>query len=312
MARFLLTCAFAGSALCATAQGPPTDVQIDQARQFSSAMPPTDLGAAAAGDFPAAEPLLAPDDAFGSQFIFKHQERHRPFTGFAEASAFFTNNVALAKRDRLEDQFLVVAAGASFSQRIGYDMRLEAGVRTALYRYSEYRELDFQSVDATAGVVWTPPALRGAEVSLRYAYTQLTSAEQRDEFYKNHALLLGVQKVIPFSRAHAAYFGASAQWSWAEPQEPGRDEYVAFAGYHLQATEHLAADLGYRYGYFIYRQGHDRRDRNQTLSLSLRYSPVEWASISATSFLGINRSNQSVFDYAVWNAGVGLQFSVKF
>ena len=125
-------------------------------------------------------------------------------------------------------------------------------------------------------------------------------------------MLLGLQKVVPFSRAHAAYFGASAQWSWAEPQEPGRDEYAAFAGYHLQMTEHVDADLSYRYGRFVYRQSEGRRDDNQTVTLTLRYAPVEWVSISANTFLGINRSNRSAFDYEVWNAGVGLQFSVKF
>lgn len=312
MPRILLSCAIAGAALPTFAQEPQSDVQVDQARQFSALQGPMDFAAEATGDFPAADPLTAPDDAFGAQLIFKRQERARPFTAFAEVSAFFTNNVALAKRDLLEDKFLVASAGAAFTHRLGYDMRFEAGFRVALYRYAEYRELDFQSVDAMAGVVWSPPALRGAELSLRYAVTQLTSAEERDEFYKNHAVLLGVQKVVPFSRGHAAYFGASAQWSWAEPQEPGRDEYVAFAGYHLQATEHIQADLGYRYGHFVYRQGDGRRDHNQTLSLTLRYMPVEWAGISATSFLGINRSNRSAFDYEVWNGGIGLQFSVKF
>ena len=312
MVRFLLSCALAGMALRALAQGPRGDAQIEQARQFSSLPTPLDFAAPALSELPGADPLALPDDAFGAQVIFKRQARATPFTAFAEVSAFFTNNVALAKRDRLDDKFLVVAAGAAFTHRLGYDLRVEAGLRVAMYRYAEYRELDFQSVDATLGVVWSPPALHGAEVSLGYAVTQLTSAEEREEFYKSHAVLLGVRKVIPFSRAHAAYFGVGAQWSWAEPQEPGRDEYTAFAGYHLQATEHLEGDLAYRYGHFVYRQGDGRQDDNHTLSLTLRYVPVPWASISATSFLGINKSNRSVFDYEVWNAGIGLQFSVKF
>ncbi len=308
----LVLCAVAVLALRASAQGPAADVQIDQARQFSRPPPTVDLSGAPAQDSALPDAELTPDDAFGAQVIFKRQERVKPFTAFAEASAFFTNNVALAKRDLLDDKFLVLSAGASFTRPIRAGLRFEAGLRSALYRYAEYRELDFQSVDATAGVVWSPPVLHGAEVSLRYLFSHLTTAEEQDEIYKSHAALLGIQRVIPFSRAHAAYFGASAQWTWAEPQEPGRDEYVAYAGYYLQAAEHVAADLSYRYGHFVYRQGDGRRDDNQTISLSLRYAAVEWASISATSFLGMNRSNRSAFEYEVWNAGGGLQFSLRF
>jgi hypothetical protein len=312
MPRFLLSCALAGTALRALAQAPVADVQIDQARQFSRPLAPLNLGSAPAQDFATPDSEQSPDDAFGAQVIFKGQERVQPFTAFAEVSAFFTNNVALAKRSLLEDKFLVVSAGAAFTQRLGYDLRVEAGLRAALYRYAEYRELDFQSVDATAGVVWSPPVLRGAEVSVRYLFNHLSTAEEQEEIYQSHAALLGIQKVIPFSRAHAAWFGASAQWTWAEPQEPGRDEYSAFAGYHLQIAEPLGADLAYRYGYFVYRQDDGRRDQNHTISLGLRYVPFEWASISATTFLGFNRSNRSAFDYDVWNAGIGLQFSVRF
>jgi hypothetical protein len=312
MVRFLLLWSFLVGALRVAAQGPVANAQIEQARQFPLAATPLDVDPATSADLPLPDSTATPDDAFGAQVIFKRQERVKPFTAFAEISAFFTNNVALAKRDPVEDKFLVVTAGAAFTQRLGYDMRLEAGVRSALYRYAEYRELDFQSIDATAGVVWSPPVLQGAEVSVRYLFTQLTSAEERDEFFKNQAVLLGIQKVIPFSRAHAAYFGASAQWSWAEPQEPGRDEYVAYGGYHLQATEHLDADLSYRYGHFVYRQADGRQDNNHSFSLTLRYVPMGWISISASSFLGINRSNRSIFEYEVWNAGFGLQFSLKF
>lgn len=287
---------------------------IEQARQFSHPLTPLEIDTARAGaDLGDFEPAALPDDSFGAQAIFKRQERAKPFSAFAEVSAFFTNNVALARRERLEDQFLVITAGAAYARPLGAGVRAEVAGRVSAYRYSKFRELDFQSVDLSAGVAWAPSILRGGELLLRYLLTDLTTADEQEEFYKNHAVLLGVQKVVPFARAHAAYFGASAQWSWAEPQEPGRDEYSAFAGYHLQATERLEADISYRYGWFLYRQSEDdRRDQNHTLSLSLRYVPVPWAAISASTFLGINRSNRAVFDYEVWNAGIGLQISVKF
>lgn len=62
----------------------------------------------------------------------------------------------------------------------------------------------------------------------------------------------------------------------------------------------------------MYREADDRQDNNHTFSLTLRYAPCEWMTLSATSFLAFNRSNREVFDYEVINLGLGLQFALKF
>lgn len=291
----------------------PVLPQIEQSRQFTGPPGTIDLqgqrNAPAAGTF---EGGSTSDDAFGAQVIFKRQEKPRPFNAFAEMGAFLTNNVALAKEDRLEDGFLVATTGAAFTQRFGFNMRFDASAQASAYRYDKVPQLDFQSTDLSAAVAWSPPQLRGAEVLLRYTFTDLTTAERVREFYKNHAILLGVQKVVPFSRAQAVYFGASAQWSFADPKPAGRDEYTVYAGYRVQLTRHIDADLFYRYGRYVYRFGNGRHDNNQTVSLSLHYTPTEWLSLSAAGFFGANRSNHTAFDYDVANAGVGIQFSIRF
>jgi hypothetical protein len=293
------------------AQGLPA--QIEQARQLSATPLTADPGTdPAVVDFPSATPAASDDDSFGAQLILKRQERPQPFSSFAEISAFATNNVALTRRDTHGDSFLVAGAGAAFSQRFAYDLRVDAGVRSSLFRYGEYRELDFQSIDAGAGITWSPPLLQGAELTLHYTFTDLSTAERIREFYTNHAILLGVQKVIPFARAHGIYFGATAQWSCADPKEAGRDEYAAFLGYRAQLTRHFDAELSYRYARYVYRDGDGREDDNHALSLAVHFVPVEWLSLAATTLLSANRSNRSVFDYDVANAGAGLQLSIKF
>lgn len=287
--------------------------QVEQARQISGArqlMDQQDLGSLA--PLPDASASATGDDAFGAQIILKRQERPRPFSAFAEISAFATNNVALTPRDRLDDNFLVLSAGVSFSQPLGYDLRVDGTIRSAVYRYAEFRELDFQSVDAIAGLTWSPPILRGVEVVTRYIFTDLSTAERIREFYTNHAVLLGLQKVVPFSRAHGIYLGATAQWSATDPKETGRDEYSGFLGARAQLTRHLEADLSYRYSRYVYRDAAGREDNNHSLALALRYAPIEWLTLSASGFLGFNRSNQPVFDYDVGNLGVGVQVSVRF
>jgi len=307
--RLLAVSVLAGTV--AVAQNP--QAQIEQSRQFSA---PIGLNVApqqGVTDISAFGSAATPDDAFGAQLILKEQERPKPFSAFAEIAGFVTNNVALVSRGEQDDQFLVASAGAAFSHRLAFNLRFDAGARASLYRYSEFNALDFQSIDVSGGITWSPPQLKGTEVLLRYTFTDLTTADGGDEFYKNHAILLGLQKIYPLARAHAIYGGISAQWSFADPEESGRDEYVAFLGYRVQATRKIEADLFYRYGYYDYRESElDRRDHNQTLSLTIRYAPVEWVSLSATSFAGINRSNEEAFDYDVLNVGLGLQVSMRF
>ena len=288
------------------------EAQIEQARLMPRApASASEMPSGGIADFPDLGGAATVDDAFGAQVIMKEQPRVRPFTAFAEVAAFFTNNVGLAKRSMERDGFLIASAGAAGSRTLGA-LRLDAGVRTSVYRYAEYRELDFQSVDGSVGLAWTPPKLRGAEVLLRYTFTDLTTAEHRSEFFKNHAVLLGVQDAFAISRAQAVYGGVQAQWSWADPREAGRDEYSVFAGYRLQATRSVDVDVSYRYARFVYREADGRQDNNHSFSLTARYAPRAWFSISATGFAGFNRSNREQFDYDVLNAGGAVQGTVRF
>ena len=313
MLRTALLCSAATAAplLCVHAQRVPPQVEI--ARQFQ--IPPGSVDLQSQRNAPDVSGFDGPateDDAFGEQVILKRAEKPRPFSGYAEIGAFVTNNVALVKRAAQRDGFIVATTAASFAHRFSNTVRLDAGANASLYRYNEYRELDFQSTTLSAGVTWTAPVLRGVDVSAHYSFTDLTTAERTREFYKNHAILLGVQKMIPFSRAQAVYFGASAQWSFADPEPAGRDDYAGFAGYRAQLTRRVDADLYYRYSHYVYRFGRGRRDNNHTVSLSLHYTPTEWLSFSATSFFGANRSNHAEFDYDVVNAGAGIQCSMRF
>ncbi len=313
MVRSKLLCAAAIAAplLCAHAQLAP--VQREYARQFQSPPGTVDLqGQRNAPDVSRFDGTAIDDDAFGQQVFLKREERPRPFSAYAEIGAFVTNNVALAKRDAQEDGFLVATTAAAFAHRVTNTIRIDARAQAAAYRYNEYRELDFQSTDLAVSVTWTAPVAGGVDLSARYAFTDLTTAERTREFYKNHAIIVGAQTAIPISRAQMVYFGASAQWSMADPKPAGRDEYGAYAGYRAQIARRFYADLYYRYGHYVYRDGAGRRDHNHTVSLSLHYKAADWLGMSASTFLGANRSNRAAFEYDVMNAGVGIQCSVQF
>lgn len=314
MKKLSIRCAVAAAlaAHAALLAEPPATPQVEQARQFRSAASPLDPRDHPASATGFSDPRGATTDDLGTQLILKRQEPAQPFSAFAEIGAFVTNNVALVEAGAESDSFLVASAGASATRHLTNALRFHTGARASAYRYNKFPDLDFQSIDLSAGLAWSPEPLHGAELLLRYTFTDLTTAEPVRGFYHNHALLLGIHKSVPLSRTQAIYGGAAAQWSCADPAPTGRDEYTGYAGYRAQLTRHLDADFFYRYGRHIYRSDHGRKEHNQTVSVTLRYTPEEWLSISASGFFGANRANRPGYDYDAGNVGVGLQFSLRF
>ena len=295
----------------AQAHGQTQDSQIEQARQRDAlsaglARPAETLAPSVI------EPTLGGDpDSFGIQQFLRDAERLRLFRAFADLSAFVTSNVALTRKNPLSDAFLIATFGFEYRRPLPRGFQIDASLRFATFRYNEYRQLDFSSVDVGIGVSYHAGKLGGIDLFARYGFNELISAGTNDVFFTNHTVLLGAQKVISFRQAHYAYVGASGQLGFADPQKSERSELSAFAGYHLQATRNLEADLLYRYAYLRYAEG-GRGDHNQTVSLGLRYRFTDWCIASATSYLSWNRSNQAVFEYDTANAGVGLTLSLQF
>lgn len=295
----------------AEAQGQAQNSQIEQARQRDALN--TELIRPVETLAPAAlEPTLGGDpDSFGIQQFLREAERLRPFRAFADVSAFVTNNVALTRQDPLSDAFLIATFGFEYRRPLARGLQFDASLRYATFRYDKFRQLDFSSFDLGIGLTYHSEKLGGIDLYARYGFNELRSAETDDVFFTNHALLVGAQKVVSFSQAHYAYVGVSGHLGFADPQASERSELSAFAGYHLQATRNLEADLLYRYIYLRYAEG-GRGDQNQTISLGFRYRITDWCFASATSYIGWNRSNQSVFNYDTANAGGGLTLSVVF
>lgn len=290
----------------------PSASQIEQARQFRNTEMATEAPAQTQTAETGTEQTVGPEDeSFGVQQILKRQERLRPFNVFADASVFFTNNVALTRRDYQHDAFLTATFGASIQRPLTDALTLELTVKGGVFRYDKFTELDFESVDAGGGVSYRLRQLWNLTLFARYNFTDLISGESGDEFFQNHTFTLGAQKTFDLSRAHSIVTGLSGQWGISDPSLAERDEYTAYTGLQVQATRHLESDLFYRLSYFDYREN-DRHDINQTITLSVRYTLGDWFSINATSYFGTNSSNQSTFDYDVINIGGGLGASLKF
>jgi opacity protein-like surface antigen len=310
--RPVFTCFCVLSSLAASASGLAQESRIEQSRQMDL----LSAGIARQVDSPASSTSFEHDqgndaESFGVQQLLREAERIQPFRVYANISGFVTNNVALTRADPVADAFLLASFGFDYRRPLRGGLQFDAGLRVATFRYSEFRALDFNSIDAGAGLTYHSGELGVVDFFLRYNFNELLGAESGDAFFKNHTVTLGVQKVIPFAQAHYAFVGVSGQLGFADPKISERAEVSAFAGYHVQLTRHFDADFTYRYASFLYSEGH-RDDSNHTLALGLRYRFTEWFSVSASSFLTWNRSNRSAFDYDAANAGGGFTFSLQF
>jgi hypothetical protein len=287
------------------------EAQIDTARQFNAAhttqtsvtRPGVDPGATFAGD--------GTEESFGVQEFLRETERNRPFRAFADVSAFATNNAALTRRDRQGDAFLLATFGFEYRRDLTKGFQIEAGVQYATFRYNEFRELDFDSLDAGIGLNYHSGKFGGIDLFVRYNFNELIASGVNDPFFKNHTVTAGVQKTVSLGKAHSVYAGIAGQIAWSDPKIAERSEWSGYAGYHVQATRHLDGDLLYRYGYLRYGE-QDRDDHNHALSASVRYRFTEWLTASASSYVAWNRSDTEVFNYGVANVGGGLTVSLQF
>src|SRR5205823_264548 len=99
--------------------------QRDRLRQVQTLSlapaPPTASGAA-----PFEARREQDSESFGVQQLLREKEPLRPFDAFAELSAFFTSNAALAHHNPHSDAFLVPAFGFEYRRPLAGGFQIEA------------------------------------------------------------------------------------------------------------------------------------------------------------------------------------------
>lgn len=288
--------------------------RVDQARTEQAQRFRIDTGVSGTGNLPAfALDQAAPspgDPDLGEQVILRRREKLTPFKLFADVSGFYTDNAALTDTHKVDDFFLVAQVGLTYQTRIATDLYVEATIRQATFRYARFDELDFDSLNAGAGLTYICKPLWGLAFSVRYNFNRLTDGSRHDEFFKNHTITLGAQKTFELSKAHYLYAGYASILGWSEPVAPQRDEHGFYLGYHANLTRALSAEINYRIAYFDY--VHGRGDWNQNMTLIVKWDPTRWLSLSASASLGLNTSNRENFDYEVFSTGVSIAASISF
>jgi hypothetical protein len=282
---------------------------IDQSRLLKQPQPAAPTAVDENGNALAASDEVA-DDSFGAQVILKDQPHVPTFAINAGGSLYYTSNVALTRHDTKDDTFAILNANGSWTHRLQPELECLVGLQVSTFRYNRTSELDFNDIDATLGLSWTPQRWPGVSIFGRYDFTELID-RHGSEILRDHEFSLGAQKVFVLGRAHAITLGLLGMAGISTPHAAQRDQIGLFAGYHLQLARNLATDILYHPAGQFYNSG-GRNDFNQVVTWSLSLRLGQWSEAAAYFSFGSNRSSEPVFDYDVTTTGGGLGFSARF
>ncbi len=294
----------------ANAQSSAADrARLLQAQQNVPATVPGTAPGQVEGGYAAASPN---DQDLGEQAILKRVEQYEPFTLETGTPIYYTSNVALVDHGAMSDVIIAPFVGLTYAPRLTKTLYSEFTVRQQFFYYQDFTGFNFASFDAIAGVAYSAPQLHNLSLRANLDYNRLTPTDSFDDFFSNVALNLSAELPIPIGRAQQISLGASASVSlYAQPEPPQRNDFGVYLGYSVAVTRNLFLSAS---GQIVVRpyDSNGRTDVSEILSGSANYRVRDWLTVSAITSFVANQSNQSVFDYQVFNIGGGITVSFKF
>ncbi|PZR70952.1 MAG: hypothetical protein DLM73_16520 [Chthoniobacterales bacterium] len=261
-------------------------------------------------EIPSSSSPSSEDDSFGRQLILKKKERPRPFSLSGDAGIFFTNNAALTRHDKQDDFLFSASAALNWTRPLGNDVTLQLGGQTSIFRYAEMSSLDFESLGAGAGILWTPARLSGVSFAARYDFVELLNRHGR-QVLSDHEFTLAAQKTFSLGGPHSLTLGAIGMVGLSDPRSAQRDLAGGFVRYQWQVSRRLETDVSYRLSPYFYNSG-GRTDVNHVASWSVRYRFTPDAEVNSFLSFASNRSNRRAFNYDAVTTGLGVGFVIHF
>ena len=252
------------------------------------------------------------DSDLGEQAILKRVEKYEPFTFETGVPIYYTSNVALVDNGRVSDVIIAPVVGITYAPKLGRTLYGQFTLRQQFFYYQDFSSFNFASFDALAGVVYYAPQLRNLALRATIDYNRLTGTDNFDDFFSNYGLLLSAELPIPIGRAQQISLGAAANISlYATPSPPQRNDVGVYLGYTVGLSRNFSLNAAGQVLLRPYDSG-GRTDVSEIIALSANYRIRDWLTVSGISTFVANQSNQSVFDYQVFNIGGGITLSWRF
>jgi len=253
------------------------------------------------------------DSDLGEQAILKRVESYEPFTLETGVPVYYTSNVALVDHGQVGAAITAPVVGLTYAPRFPHSLIGNFTLRQQFFYYSnDLSSFNFASFDAIAGLAYYAPKLHNLALRANVDFNRLTGTDDFDSFFSNLGLVLNAEVPIAIGRAQLISLGTYANISlYADPQPPRRNDFGLYAGYAVSLSRNFSLNAATTFVVRPYDSG-GRTDVSEILSLSGTYRIRDWLTVSAVSTFVANQSNQSVFDYNVFNIGGGVSLGWRF
>ncbi|MDX2081317.1 MAG: hypothetical protein SFU53_11085 [Terrimicrobiaceae bacterium] len=257
-------------------------------------------------------PTSPADPDLGEQLLLTKKQRYRPFSINANWSTTWTSNAFYTPSNPSSDVLMSAGAELVALPHLGGNFFLEGTGSFRGYRYFRNPVLDFNSVDATAGVLKVFRELWDIGVYGRYEYSGLFNPRSGGELLHEHSLVVGARKMFQFSRAHALFVSAEADFTLGgEPEYALAHDFTFFAAHQVQWTRFVQTSFYYQMQALSFLEG-GRADLRNNFGFSVNLQPLRWLTVYSTTWLGWNASTEAEYEFFVANLGGGVGASINF
>lgn len=295
------------------AQVDPTRVSGEISRPsgptIAESMSASALGLDEQNDF---APESPGDSDIGQQLILKSAPKNRWFRAYADAFGYWTNNAANTSVGELDDWFWGGRIGFGYQPRLAPRLFADFDIQQQIFRYDEFDALDFESLDASAGLLYIVPKLADSVFFTQFNYNRITGDNFGDELLNSVSVRAGVQKTFLINRRNSIQLSLMGDWDiYNDVDQLERNEYIGDVTWRFKIMRDLVFALNYRYSWLDY-QKVDRSDSLSIVGASLVWSPKKWLDVYAVSNFSFNDSSLDAFDYETATLGGGLGVKIKF
>jgi len=252
------------------------------------------------------------DSDLGEQLLLMPQSVYEPLSLRLSQRGTWTSNAALTEDDELDDFFSHTEVGAAFVPSLFGNTFAEIGADYGIYRYAEHSLLDFDSLEARAGIIQALPGLGSSSVWLRYNHLRLLSGRGHDEIFTDHSIEAGLYFPIPLAARQSAFLSYASEFSIdGNPGYARRHEHRLMTGYKIEPTDRMEVAAYYEFAVLDYIEA-GRMDLLHTAGLSWTTHLTQGIDLILAGSYSINDSDMVGADYEVGDIGTSLSIKVQF
>ena len=256
----------------------------------------------------------SPADAdLGEQVVFQPQAEYEPLTLSIQGLGIYTSNAGLTEVDEVEDFYSYSEAAFRYVPRFTEKLFGTFSADYGFYRYTDHSSLDFDSLEASTGLMRVFPELNNLVAWTNYEFTRLTEAHDgHNELLTDHSLEIGLYYPVPIADRHFAFGSYLSEFTLGgEPGFASRDEHGLTLGYAYLPTDKLELSTYYQFFVYDYRE-RGRLDLLQDVGLAVKWKLNKSFDIGLQTSYSVNDSNIRGGDYVVGEAGASLNLAIRF